>query len=138
MVSPSTILHVKLSENDQVLIGLWELPENYKAVLKKICKLQENRRKYFNILTKEKKSIKRNETNPSVEKYTKKIKRMLNDIKEMKVKWTQRQAIGNSGKVRKEWRKLYGMRHWKEQKFRLLGSRKIENAKIHIAHYEKS
>lgn len=71
MVSPSTILHVKLSENDQVLIGLWEHPENYKAVLKKICKLQENRRKYFNILTKEKKSIKRNETNHSVEKYTK-------------------------------------------------------------------
>lgn len=71
MVSPSTILHTKLSENDQVLIGLWELPENNKAVLKKICKLQENRRKYFNILTKEKKSVKRNETNSSVEKYTK-------------------------------------------------------------------
>lgn len=71
MVSPSTILHTKLSENDQVLIGLWELPENNKAVLKKICKLQENRRKYFNILTKEKKSTKRNETNSSVEIYTK-------------------------------------------------------------------
>lgn len=71
MVSPSTRLHTKLSENDQVLIGLWELPENNKAVLKKIYKLQENRRKYFNILTKEKKSVKRNETNSSVEKYTK-------------------------------------------------------------------
>lgn len=55
----STILHIKHPENDQVVIGLGELPKNRKAILKKICKLQENTEKYFSILTKEKKAIKR-------------------------------------------------------------------------------
>lgn len=54
---------MKLPENDQVIIGLGELPENRKAARKKICKLQENTGTYFNILTKAKKAIKRDQVN---------------------------------------------------------------------------
>lgn len=62
----------------------------------------------------------------------KKIENMLRDIKEIKAKWTQRQAIGK-WEDEKRMKKVL----WHEALKRANIQVKIENAKVHIAHYEK-